>query len=179
MGRIRLQSLVLVFVGLSCLVWLSLTILYIPYILFLSPSKPINPDIDPQSAIYVPNDPYRSAQISAVFILFGLFVDSLLISGIYRKYTIDTDMFYPWFIYYSIFIVGLIVVSVMIGLWSENKILLVGPSLAALVYLIAFVFVFRLYLEGKKKVSYIMEEMQKITLEPLAAAVLAMDEERN
>ena len=63
----------------------------------------------------IPRDDYSAGKVSAVIILTGLFVDSLLLAGIYQKYKVKTDVFYPWFLFYSFFIISLIIAAVFVG----------------------------------------------------------------
>ena len=54
----------------------------------------------------IPYDPYYVGKVTASVILFGLIVDSFMLAGIYRKYEIYTDLFYPWLIFYPILVIG-------------------------------------------------------------------------
>lgn len=143
----------------------------------------------------LPRDDYGSARIAAVVILVGLFVDSLLIAGIYNKvgpddryiltkessckvwffqYKIKTDVFYPWFLFYSFLIVSLLVIAVFVGINAEenNRFAAFGPALAAVILSLVYSLVYRLFRIGlHPQKSKIMLELQRVTLEPLVQRV--------
>ena len=49
------------------------------------------------------------------------FHNSLLISGIYRIHIILLDLFFPWFIFYTLAIMGFIALATIVGMFAEDE----------------------------------------------------------
>ena len=93
-GCVRLQLGVFFSVGLSLLAWLTLLAIYIPYILFYSPME-IHGEFkteDEALEIAVPGQDYGTGSVAPIIILMGVFVDTLLLSGTYKKYHVKSDL---------------------------------------------------------------------------------------
>ena len=69
-------------------------------------------------------------------------------------------------------------VSILVALWSdEHKLAAFAPAVAAFTYIAAIVGVVRLFKKTHKKSTHIMQEMQRIALEPLTQRVIVDEEE--
>ena len=93
-GCARLQLGVFFSVGLSLLAWLTLLAIYIPYILFYSPME-IHGEFETEDEaleIAVPGQDYGTGSVAPIIILMGVFVDTLLLAGTYKKYHIKSDL---------------------------------------------------------------------------------------
>lgn len=165
---IRIQKLVLLFTWATWLLWLAATCLYIPYILYLAPSVPKNP-ADPDSE-RIPGPDYGSGKMAAIIVTTGLIIDSFMLAGIHVPYKVKTDLLYPWFCFYSVFIVGLVALSAFLGFQLEGRMKLValGPAVAALLYMFMFWCVVQLFRFEINKKSVFMEGFNQIVMEPLA-----------
>ena len=119
-GCVRLQAFVFVCTWISWFLWLTATVMYIPYILFWSPYELKDPD-DPDSRI--PGEDYGSGQLSAIIITMGLIIDSCLLAGIHVPYKVKTDMLYPWLGFYGMFILGLLGLAVFLGTQLDGQML--------------------------------------------------------
>ncbi len=177
---VRLQKGVFAAATVSWLFWLSATLLYIPYILLYSPTQP-DPEDALQLGAVIPRDEFNAGRISAVVILFGLFVDSLMMAGIYIKYKIKTDMLLPWLLFYSGFIVALIAIAALVARYAPGKYKFAafGPALMALFYTYLWICVVFLYKEGKTAKHAIMKGFTEIALQPLAQRLLTNQDTSN
>jgi hypothetical protein len=185
-GCIRIQQFVWAFTWVTWLLWLAATIMYIPYIVMWSPYELKDPD-DPNSR--VPGQDYGTGTLSAILITTGLIIDSLLLSGIYIPYKVNTDMLYPWFFFYGVLILGLVGLSLFLGVQLEGQMRLValGPALLSLVYMFMFWCMVQLFKVAHNKKSVIMEGLNQIVMEPLterarvvaAAAATTATEEKD
>ncbi len=175
---VRLQKGVFGATFFSWMLWLAATLLYIPYILLYSPTK-LDPDDALESGAVIPKDDYNAGRISAVVILFGLFVDSLLMAGIYMKYKIKSDMLIPWLIFYSVFIFALIGIGAMVAYYAMGKwkLISIAPIAMALFYSYLWVCVAALYKEGKTAKHAIMRGFTEIALQPLAQRLLVVNQD--
>jgi hypothetical protein len=165
-----LRRVVLVFVLISCSFWFAATVAYMPYVLFMAPSVPENPD--DENSQRLPHDPYFEVTSSVVVVVCALFVDFLLIAGIYKPYLVDRDMFYPWLGFYAAFVPLMLVVTVLkvtlsaaVGPWVA------APALLAGIYLLAYLHVATLFVLGGRKTANTIKAIQLEALQPLAALV--------
>ena len=166
-ANLRLQQFVLLFVVLSWLMWFLATCLYIPYVVMLSPHDLSDP-VDPE-AHKVPRDDFFASRISAVVIVFGLCVDSLMLAGIYEMFNVKTDMMWPWFFFYLALIPGLLVVAVHVVVYADAsyKLAAVAPCALALVYALVFFGAVKLYKGSEQKSANVIKEIQRLGLEPI------------
>eukprot|EP00095_Tigriopus_kingsejongensis_P006099 maker-scaffold691_size110934-snap-gene-0.30 protein:Tk06099 transcript:maker-scaffold691_size110934-snap-gene-0.30-mRNA-1 annotation:"unnamed protein product" len=113
-----------------------------------------SPD-DPNSE-RIPGDDYYSGEISAVIILMGLTCDSLALAGFYERPRVNSEMLVPWIMFYTLLVPSLVVISFAIGLSTSGSPIQYGafaPAILAMVYLVALVFVAKLYLRETKETS--------------------------
>lgn len=70
-------------------------IVYIPYILFYSPREILADYVEDEQEAFrtaVPGEDFGTGRIAPVIILMALFVDILLLSGVYKTYYLKTDL---------------------------------------------------------------------------------------
>jgi len=165
----RLRRIVMAAIILSSVIWFSATVAYMPYVLILAPKMPVNPmNLDGEM---IPVDPYLEVQISAVLILCALFVDFLLLAGIYEPYTVDRDMFYPWLFYYAFFLPLAVVVAGLKGVNSDHRVKAAIPGGLVFIYGLIYAHVVALFIHGGKRTANVLKVIQEKALEPLTSAV--------
>ncbi len=63
---------------------------------------------DPADLRMEPGRDLHSGKAAAVVATCGLFVDSLMLAAVRKRYDAVTDLFYPWFFFYAALILGLV-----------------------------------------------------------------------
>ncbi len=175
-----LQKVVLIFVGLSWLLWFSCTCLYIPYVLFFAPKEPVDPT-NPMDFRLKPAHDYYSGQVSAVAMTCGLFVDSVMLAGIYKKYDVQKDLIYPWLFFYALIIAGLVALSAFVTIEVPFKFAAAASAVLAVFYIAAYFHAVLLFQRSGRKSARVLTEMRNAALEPIVEKVhaeVASGEER-
>ncbi len=85
---------VFISVAMSLTAWSGLLFTYIPYILLYSPME-INSEYENEEEaleMAMPGKDYGTGSVAPIIILMGVFVDTLLLAGTFKKYQIKTDL---------------------------------------------------------------------------------------
>ena len=121
-------------------------------------------------------------QISNSIFIFFLVKKSLLLSGIYKKNVISTDLLLPWMAFYILMIFGFVSVAALLVIFMENnnekenfKLFSILPSALAAYYCLLWVCVYKLYRKGLKPKANFLAKFSQIALEPLANRILQVE----
>eukprot|EP00096_Caligus_rogercresseyi_P014411 TRINITY_DN6920_c0_g1_i1.p1 TRINITY_DN6920_c0_g1~~TRINITY_DN6920_c0_g1_i1.p1 ORF type:complete len:180 (-),score=25.47 TRINITY_DN6920_c0_g1_i1:267-806(-) len=154
---------------LSSLWWTTLGALYIPYILYVSPSVHVRPG--DASSPEIPDDPYCTGLLAAVLIISALFVDALAIAGLYRGNKIKHELIVPWLMFYPL----IVVTFLSFGLWNlfagVYPLFVSGiPLLIGILYVYIWITMYCLFINDYKNRILLSDKLRESTRQPLSMA---------
>ena len=113
-------------------------------------------------------------------------MNSLLLSGIYKKNVILTELLLPWMAFYVLMISGFVSVAALLVIYMEKssnkngtenyKLFAILPSTLAAYYCLMWVCVYKLYRKGLKPKAHFLTKFAQIALEPLANKILEVED---